>query len=606
MKTRYYGKISYLLNQWVVEKLEPHVSIRLKSLFPKVHFATRPPFYFNDTLDFCEDMTWFMMRYPLEISKQDEKRLLKQKRLFEKNVAELETLLLPDTTFSKEEKENSWLQDGKSPRDYQIKTTKVLEKVKGIICGDDLGLGKTFTGMTVSLNLENTPTAIVVETHLPQQWLDNYMLFTKLDVHVIKSKKPYNLPKAHVYIFKYSNIAGWVDFFGTGFFKTAIYDEVQNLRTGTISDKGKGAKALSENAKLNMGMSHTPIFGYVGELWNIYDIIAPDFLGSRQEFAREWGDGSSFDENKIIIKDPKALGSYLRENHRFIKNTRKMVGRELLPVEKIVHEITHDETVVESYIDLAKKLSNTVLYSTDFKEVGNASRELDTVTRQMTGIAKASAVANFVKILLESGEPVILAGWHREVYRIWLEMLGDYKPLMFTGSESEKQKEENKQAFLRGESNLFIMSLRSGAGTDGLQARAKVIVFGEADWTSGVYEQLIGRLHRDGQDESVLAFFLFSTFGSDTVMRETLGLKASQARGITNPDDNPIKNMIDKNRIKNLAKNILESDKPTEVEVMPKKWEKNIVAMGVKMQKNGQKKTLIERLNLKKEGVEHV
>jgi superfamily II DNA or RNA helicase len=235
-----------------------------------------------------------------------------------------------------------------------------------------------------------------------------------------------------------------------------------------------------------------------------------------------------------------------------------MVGRELLPVEKIVHEISHDETVVESYIDLAKQLSKTVLYSTDFKEVGNASRELDTVTRQMTGIAKASAVANFVKILLESGEPVILAGWHREVYRIWLEMLREYKPLMFTGSESEKQKEENKQAFLRGESNLFIMSLRSGAGTDGLQARAKAIVFGEADWTSGVYEQLIGRLHRDGQDESVLAFFLFSTFGSDPVMRETLGLKASQARGITNPDDNPIKNMIDKNRIKNLAKNILD------------------------------------------------
>lgn len=262
-------------------------------------------------------------------------------------------------------------------------------------------------------------------------------------------------------------------------------------------------------------------------------------------------------QDKIIIKDPKALGTYLRENHRLIKNTRKMVGRELLPVEKVVHEIEHDESNVESYVKLAQSLSQTVLYSSDFKEVGQASRELDNVTRQMTGIAKARAVANFVKILLENGEPVILAGWHREVYRLWLEYLTPYNPLMFTGSETPKQKEDNKQAFLRGESNLFIMSLRSGAGIDGLQERCKCVVIGELDWAEGVHEQLIGRLHRDGQDDTVMAFLLFSSFGSDPVMRETLGLKASQARGITNPEEGPIKNFANKDRIKILANNIL-------------------------------------------------
>lgn len=283
---RTYGTISYMLGSWTIEKIEPHVAIRLKSFFPKIHFASRAPFHFNDTLDFCEDIAWFMQRYPLEVSDKDLKYLKRQKRIFEKNVAELEELLLPETTFSDEDKRNGFLQEGKSPRDYQLKTVKVLEKVKGTICGDDLGLGKTFTGMTATLNPDNLPAAVVVETHLPQQWVNNYKEFTNLKVHLIKTKKPYKLPKAHIYIFKYSTIAGWVDFFTTKFFKTVIYDEVQNLRTGESSAKGMAAKALSENAKLSMGMSHTPIFNYANELWNIYDILDPGFLGSKEEFVR--------------------------------------------------------------------------------------------------------------------------------------------------------------------------------------------------------------------------------------------------------------------------------------------------------------------------------
>jgi len=559
---RTYGKLCFSDNQWIVEECEPHVSIRLKDVFKKISIVSRPPFKFANTLDFCEDMSWFMQRYPFEISKKDLRLLNSQKRLFEKNIAELERILLPDVEIKNPH--INFLRDGCTPRNYQVKTTQILEKVKGTICGDDLGLGKTFTGMTACLNPKNLPCAIVVETHLPQQWVDNFTNFTKLDTHIIKTKKMYNLPKAHIYIFKYSNIAGWTDFFTTGFFKMAIYDEVQNLRTGTNSAKGEAAKILSEYANLNLGMSHTPIFNYASELWHIYNIISPDSLGDFYEFTREWGDGGY--SEKVIIKDPKALGTYLRENYLFIKNTRKSVGRELPPVETVVHEIEHDETLVKDHIELAQKLSQTLLTTTDFTEAGKVSRDLDRTARQMTGIAKAKSVANFVKILLDNDEPVILAGWHREVYRIWLEELKHYSPLMFTGSETPKQKEENKKAFLNGESKLLIMSLRSGAGTDGLQEVCKTIVIGEPDWASGVHEQLIGRLHRDGQDDNVMAFFLFSTFGSDPTMREVLGLKASQARGIFNPDGGIVKTTNNQQRLRTLATNILNTNTKNKVE----------------------------------------
>ena len=48
--------------------------------------------------------------------------------------------------------------------------------------------------------------------------------------------------------------------------------------------------------------------------------------------------------------------------------------------------------------------------------------------------------------LVEAGEPVLLGGWHREVYRIWNEALADLNPLMFTGSESQPAKARAKRA----------------------------------------------------------------------------------------------------------------------------------------------------------------
>ena len=80
------------------------------------------------------------------------------------------------------------------------------------------------------------------------------------------------------------------------------------------------------------------------------------------------------------------------------------------------------------------------------------------------------------------------------------------------------------------------MSLRSGAGLDGLQGVAHIVVMGELDYSPGVHEQNIGRIHRDGQAEPVLAYFLVADEGSDPVVAEIVGLKTLQVDGIRNEE----------------------------------------------------------------------
>jgi SNF2 family DNA or RNA helicase len=152
-----------------------------------------------------------------------------------------------------------------------------------------------------------------------------------------------------------------------------------------------------------------------------------------------------------------------------------------------------------------------------------------------TGVAKAKAVAEYVKILLENDEPVLLAGWHRDCYAIWLKELAAYAPVMYTGSESPNQKEQSKEAFIAGKSKLMIISLRSGVGLDGLQVACSTVVFGELDWSPKVHDQVIGRVNRDGQDKPVTGIFLVCDGGSDPPMVDLLGLKAEQADGINDP-----------------------------------------------------------------------
>jgi SNF2 family DNA or RNA helicase len=117
--------------------------------------------------------------------------------------------------------------------------------------------------------------------------------------------------------------------------------------------------------------------------------------------------------------------------------------------------------------------------------------------RQATGLAKAPHVADFVRLLVESGERVILFGWHHAVYRIWEERLSDLGVAWYTGTESATKKDAEFSRFLRKEVPILVMSLRAGAGLDGLQHGCRTLVFGELDWSPAVLAQCEGRLHRD-------------------------------------------------------------------------------------------------------------
>ena len=561
--SRTFGRLDVKRGRWVLSDVEPHVSIRLKQIFPKIPRAAVSPFDFARSLATDSDLLWFTQRYPLRMNADTEAQLNEGQRDYLKLQAAMEAILLPDyraTTLP-------GLRPGQAPRGYQAQAIDLAFTTRGLLLGDDCGLGKTFVGCGLCLKPGTLPAAIVCQGHIQGQWKERLQEFTTLRVHEVRSRAVYGLPPADVYIFRYTQLSGWVDVFATGLFKAAIYDEPQELRTGSHSQKGQAAFVLSSIAEWRLGLTATPIYNYGSEIWNIMRAIDPSILGDWDDFCREW-----VVRGTERLADPKAMGTFLREQHAFLRRTKLDVGKELAPVNRIVDFVDYDEEKVASVEDLARQLALRATQGS-FVDRGNAARELDLMVRLATGVAKAKSVAARARIIVESGEPLILVGWHRDVYDIWLRELADLKPAMHTGSESQAQKRAAVEAFTTGKTDLFILSLRSGAGLDGLQYRCSTIAIGELDWSPGIHHQLIERVDREGQTKPVMALFFVSDDGSDPPIMEMLGLKASDAHQVIDPTLNAVQVHSDETRLQALLRRYLDTKHTTAMPPPPMQGE---------------------------------
>lgn len=543
-----YGTITLdrIACKWRLTDLAPHVAIAFKRLFPRIP-TTATLITMSDTDEIRTDLSWFMQRYPLETTDGDELETGRQ-RLADR-IAERERILLPTWKPA----EIVGFRDGEQPYLYQSQAATVAIGNPGLLLGDDVGLGKTISAAATLTAGAPLPAAVVVQPHLAGQWQRQIERFTHLRVHVIAGRTPYDLPEGDVYIFKYSNITGWVDVIKTGLFKTCAFDEVQELRRGRGTAKGSVCWVLVSHAKVRLGLTATPIYNYGDEIHTIMDYIQPGLLGDRNEFMREWCGGTK------KVSNPDGLGSYLRDSGYFLRRTEDdpNVDASMPPPNIVDWEVAWDDAAAEDEMKLTRALAMTVLGG-NFVEAGRAARELDLKMRQLTGVAKARSVAAYVKLLLQESPRVLLAGWHREVYDIWKAEFAEFNPVLYTGTESAKAKEASVQQFVGGDARVMMISLRSGVGLDGLQFNCTDVVFGELDWSPQVHYQIIGRLRRPGQPGQVIAHYLHTNQGSDPVLLETLGIKADQSRGINDPGVTQREKFTDDSRIRRLAEHVLE------------------------------------------------
>lgn len=527
---RQFGTAKLTAGVWTLN-LDPHVALRAKRLFKRSDRGTAGRLKLTHTPEVAADLEWFASRYPIAFDPPDALHLAAS--------AHRETILRLEEYMDGAHEPRAFAMRF-PPRDYQAREAEILLEQGFLLSADEVGLGKTVTAIAALSDPKALPAVVVCPTHLPRQWAEEVRRFLPdARVHVVRKATPYPIASGlfglpDVVIVTYSKLAGWSSVLSK-FAKSIVFDEVQALRSGDGTQRYAGAVELAGACAFRLGLSATPIYNYGGEIYNVLEVLKPGLLGSWPEFLVEWCSGAG--NGRFKIRDPRAFGTWAREQFVMVRHTRAEVGRELPDVLKIQQTIDTDPEPLRAIEDRSAELARVILGTVENRrgQKMEAAEELSNTLRQATGVAKAPYVAEFVRMLVENGEKVVLAGWHRKVYEIWEAKLRDLGVVFYTGSESAAQKDESKRRFVHGEANVFFLSLRSGEGLNDLQLASSCIVFGELDWSPGVHEQAIGRLQRDGQKNKVVAYYLTADEGSDPTVSEVLGVKRAQVDWIRDP-----------------------------------------------------------------------
>jgi superfamily II DNA or RNA helicase len=547
---RLYGKLEYKSDgvPWRLTG-DAHVLLRARRIFEgavRRGFEGALEVRVADTRSNCRDLVWLMDRWPLEMSDDDRARLTQAARSYDQ--ANDHLWRLTEGMVSPEDFELAI-----PAREYQRVGASAWLAQKGLLLADDLGIGKTCTAIAALTRAALRPAVVVTLAPLCGQWQREIAKFAPdLQTHIVKQRKHYDLSvwgvSPDVVIISYPKAHSWVEVLSGA--KAVVFDECQELRRDE-SKKYQACKTLADSAEYRLGLSATPINNYGGEFFNVIDVLRPGELGHRGEFLSQWC--THYHDS---IRDPVAFGSWLRANGIMLRRTREDVGIELPQLTKVIHTVNVDRKPLSDVSASCRELARVILDSSTKGrgEAMQASEHFTNLLRQATGIAKAAHVADFVRLLLENGERVVLYGWHREVYRIWLDRLSQFSPALYTGSEGAKEKEKSVAKFVSGETPLLIMSLRSGAGLDGLQGSSHTLVYGELDWSWSMHEQCAGRLHRPGQRWPVVAYYLIANSGSDPIVADVLGVKRDQMIGVRDLTEELVEHIdLGADRVRKLA-----------------------------------------------------
>lgn len=526
-----YGTIRRDGSDWILDA-EPQVVILAKRLFPGSSGRGRNQARFPANPRLFRDLVWLQHRYPLRVIDED---------AWERDYQEICTRELRRAAILAAPREATPppLFTG-TLLPFQREGLAWIQTNQNTLLGDEMGLGKTPQGLAYLAARGTWPVLIVPPPHLVNHWLqkiDEFLAVQHFDglfanctgmcVHVIRGTKAGPLPAADIYLCHYLLLRSWRRILKPMACQTIIFDEIQELRHGG-TEKYSAASDIAASASSVVGLSGTPIYNRGGEIWHVMNILEYHCLGDWDSFTREWCAGFGMD----VVKDPETLGSYLRREGLMLRRRKEDVLPDLPAKRRIVETIDSDQGLAAELMQAAKARAASAEGEKDAFTRVREEREAVNSARQATGIQKAPAAAVFIRGLVEAGEPCLVFAYHHAAFDILEDKLREFKPVRITGHETPAQKAAAVDAFSAGKTDVALISLRAATGLDGLQARARAVVFAELDWSPAVHSQAEDRAHRMGQTDSVLCYYLVTETGTDPDVQEALGLKVSQFTGL--------------------------------------------------------------------------
>jgi superfamily II DNA or RNA helicase len=412
-------------------------------------------------------------------------------------------------------------------RPYQAQGVDWLQFLRnaelGGVLADDMGLGKTVQTLA-HLAIEQAegrldrPSLIVCPTSVVPNWTMEAARFAPslklLTLHGPARKERFgDIAQHDLVISTYPLLTRDHAVLTEHEWHVVVLDEAQMIKNPNAETT---RAALRLKARQRLALSGTPLQNHLGELWSLFDFLAPGFLGSARSFRTRF-------RTPIEKHGDAARGEMLTKRVRpfLLRRTKEEVALDLPLKTEITEPVEMEAAQRAIYEGVRLSMHARVRQAIAEKGIARSGiiildallklrqaccdprlLKLKAVERTKAGSAKLERLMELLTVLLAEGRRVLLFSQFTSMLALIEERLAEASVpyVMLTGDTVDRGSVVRR--FQAGEVPLFLISLKAGGVGLNLTAADTVIHY-DPWWNPAVEDQATDRAHRIGQDKKV-------------------------------------------------------------------------------------------------------
>jgi SNF2 family DNA or RNA helicase len=468
-------------------------------------------------------------------------------------------------------------------RSYQLLGLAWLQHLREHnLCGilaDDMGLGKTAQALAHIWSEKlagrlDRPALVIVPTSLLFNWrLEAARMAPGLKVqtwHGADRAATVVLAEADVVLTTYNLVWRDLRVLALQPWHLLILDEAQSVKNA----QARASRALRRlDARHLLALTGTPLENHLGELWALFDLLMPGFLGDSRTFARHW-------RKPIEVNGDGARARLLAARVRpfVLRRLKTEVATELPPLTEFVKRVTlvgQQKQLYESVRVAADHMVRRILAHDGFTPTSLVSvldamlklRQVCCDPRLLKNIDMAPHTERAKLEWLREHLPDFVAQGRRLlVFSQFTEMLDliaadvPVPHLRLTGATPEVQRADVVRRFQAREVPVLLASLKAGGVGLNLTA-ADTVIHVDPWWNPAVQAQASARAHRMGQQQPVFVYQLVAQGSIEERMLELQARKRALAEGLLGQDDGAVLGRFSESELELLLAP-LEADEP--------------------------------------------
>ncbi|XP_056286890.1 DNA annealing helicase and endonuclease ZRANB3 isoform X2 [Pseudoliparis swirei] len=410
---------------------------------------------------------------------------------------------------------------------------------------DEMGLGKTVQAIAVAYAFrQEWPLLVVVPSSLKYLWIEELERWIPElqpgDINLVENKShTMGIGSSKVTVLGYglltTDARPLVEALSRQRFAVVVVDESHYLKSRNAA-RTKILVPLIQGAKRAILLTGTPALGRPEELFMQIDALYPKRLGTWTDYVKKYCNGHYRYFGSRRQWDCRG-SSNLEELHRrlseiMIRRLKTEVLKQLPP--KVRQRIPFDlpkEATKEASASFAEWERLMKGLGSGGGATGNPFAQVMGLVTQMykqTAIAKAGAVKDYIKMMLETEQLKFLVfAHHLTMLQACTEAVIEAKAgyIRIDGSVPSSERIQLVNKFQSDpETRVAILSIQA-AGQGLTLTAASHVVFAELYWNPGHMKQAEDRAHRIGQTSSVNVHYLIAKGTFDTVMWSMLNRK---------------------------------------------------------------------------------